>query len=338
MNNKIYQLINRNGLVVEFITLGGRLTSVKIPENNSFVDVLMGYDTVEECAKGDAYMGAICGRFANRISNGRFALDGKWVQLAQNNGSNHLHGGNDGFHKKQWEVIEISLKDYTCAYQLSILSANGDENYPGNLKAEVIYALNDDNELLIDFKAVSDKKTIINLTIHPYFNLKGVGGGDVLDHMLEINANYFTPIDQNSIPTGELKAVSGTAMDFTTPTVLSERINCNDQQVKLIGGLDHNWVLNKKGKELALAARVKEPVSGRSVEVFTTQPGLQVYTAMHFDGTSIGKGGHPIMPCSCIALEAQNFPDAPNNAHFPSVVLEVGEVYREKVVYRFSIK
>jgi aldose 1-epimerase len=247
-----------------------------------------------------------------------------------------LHGGNNGFHKKYWEVKGINLKGYASAYQLSMISADGDENYPGYLKAEVIYALNDDNDLLIEFKAVSDKKTIINLTSHPYFNLKGVGGGTVLDHLLEINADYFTPIDQNSIPTGELKAVSGTAMDFTTPVVLSERINCNDQQVKLVGGLDHNWVLNKKEGELALAARVMEPVSGRSVEVFTTQPGLQVYTAMHFDGTTTGKGGHLIMPYSCIALEAQNFPDAPNKPAFPNSILKAGELYHQQIIYRFG--
>ena len=336
MKNKIYQLINKNGLVVEFISLGGRLISLKIPENSGFVDVLMGYDTAEGCATGDAYMGAICGRFANRIAHGRFLLDGKWIQLDQNNGTNHLHGGSNGFHKKYWEVKGINLKGYATAYQLSILSKDGDEHYPGNLNAEVIYALNDDNELLIEFKAVSDKKTIINLTSHPYFNLKGVGGGNVLDHLLEINASFFTPIDPVSIPTGELRAVSGTDMDFTTPIVLSDPMNSEDQQINLAGGLDHNWVLNKKERELALAARIMEPVSGRSVEVFTTQPGLQVYTAMHFDGTSIGKGGHPILPFSCIALEAQNFPDAPNKIHFPSAVLEAGEVYNEKVVYRFT--
>jgi aldose 1-epimerase len=335
-NDKIYQLSNNKGLKVEFISLGGRLFSINIPEKDKTIDVLAGYDTVEQCTKGDEYMGAICGRFANRIGNGEFTLDGKRFQLAKNNFQNHLHGGTNGFHSKHWKVKEIPVKGYTSANELSVLSEDGDEGYPGNLEVTVIYALNENNELLIDLKAVTDKKTIVNLTSHPYFNLKGVGGGDALDHRLEINADFFTPIDATGIPTGELRPVCGTAMDFKTPGILTNQLNKGDQQVKLVNGLDHNWVLTKEVNALSFAARLTEPVSGRFVEMFTTQPGLQVFTAGHFDGSETGKGGYPILPYSAIALEAQNFPDAPNKPDFPDAVLNVGEVYHQQIIYRFG--
>lgn len=336
MKSNIYKLTNVVGVVVEFISLGGRIISVKIPNGKDMVDIIVGYDSPQACAAGDGYMGAICGRYANRIDSGRFSLDGELFQLDKNNEGNHLHGGNNGFHTKYWEVTPIEMEHYSSAYRLSIMSPDGDENYPGNLQVDVTYALNNDNELHIEFNAISDKKTIINLTNHPYFNLKGIGKGDILDHTLEINSKEYTPVSQQLIPTGELKKVAGTAMDFTTPHTLLDRVNSPYEQIKLIGGIDHNWVIDKKAHELSFAARVTEPVSGRSLEVFTTQPGIQVYTALHFDGSEIGKGGYPINRFSGLALEAQNFPDAPNHIDFPNCTLDKGEVYQEKIIYRFN--
>jgi len=338
MNNNIYKLTNDNGLIVEFISLGARINSVKIPINDSYIDIILGYDTVEECEKGDGYMGAICGRVANRISNGQFPLDGKQIQLNRNIKPNHLHGGEKGFHTKNWDVTEIAKDGYTSAYKLSILSWDGDENYPGNLQVEVVYALNNDNELLIELDAATDKKTIINLTSHPYFNLAGIGSSNILDHKLEINANHFTPMNEHMVPTGEMRKVVDTAMDFNNPVVLRECLVSDYEQIELVGGLDHNWIINKKAGELSFAARVTDSNSNRSVEVYTTQPGIQAYTAMHFDGTETGKGKIPIQAYAGIALEAQNFPDAPNNSNFPSIELDAGEKYRQTIIYKFKFE
>jgi aldose 1-epimerase len=335
MKQSTFQLTNNNGIVVEFISLGARITAVKLPHDNQLIDIVVGYDSPEKCAQGDGYMGAICGRMANRIDQGRFSLINTNYQLEQNDGYNHLHGGSKGYHTKYWEVNEISLSGYPSACELSLFSPDGDENYPGNLDIKVIYALNDNNELLIDYKAKTDKKTIINLTSHPYFNLKGEGEPSVLDHVLEINADYFTPIKIDGIPTGEIKSVKNTGMDFNAPTLLKDRVLGNDEYIKQKGGLDHNWVINKGKEKLSFAARVTEPATGRTLEVYTTQPGIQVYTALHFDGSEHGKGGFPIKKYSGIALEAQNFPDAPNHNNFPSTELNPGETYHQQVIYKF---
>jgi len=331
-----YQLTNKNGVSVEFISQGGKITSVKLPNGSSEVDIVLGYETPEEFLTGDSYLGAICGRFANRIGNGTFTLDGKKIKLAQNDRTNHLHGGKIGFNLKNWDVSPIELTGYESAFKLSLLSPDGDENYPGNLKVEVIYALSNQNELLLDIKANTDKTTVVNLTSHPYFNLNGVNGGKIFNHVLEINANSFTPLSEVSVPTGEIRKVPGTDMDFNHPKKLSDVINSKYQQIHLVGGLDHNWVINKKEKEMSLAARISEPLSGRAVEVYTTQPGIQVYTAMHFDGTQVGKGQMPFTQYCAIALEAQNFPDAPNHPNFPICILNPGETYHEKIVYKFK--
>jgi len=337
LNDTVFQLTNNQGVIVEFISLGGRIIAVKLPTKGEPVDIVVGYDTAKASAQGDVYMGAICGRYANRIAHGKFRLDNQVIQLAQNNGGNHLHGGDTGFHTKYWEVSPITKPGYASAFQLTLISPDGDENYPGTLQIQVIYALNDSNELLIEYQATSDKKTIINLTSHPYFNLKGIGGINILDHQLQINAHAFTPIDKGFIPTGEIRSVKNSDMDFNQTTFLSQRLQSKEEQIHMLGGLDHNFVLNKTEGKLSFAARVSEPVSGRSVEVYTTQPGLQVYTALHFDGSEIGKGGHPIGRFSGIALEAQNFPDAPNHANFPDAVLNVGDIYRQTTLYRFGL-
>ncbi|MBI9066245.1 MAG: galactose mutarotase [Salinivirgaceae bacterium] len=332
----VYQLSNNNGLLIEFISYGAKLTAVKIPEGDKSIDILLGYDTPEQAINGDVYMGAICGRYANRISGGGFNLEGEFIKLNQNDGANHLHGGHKGFNVKDWKVEKTELQGYSSAYKLSVLSNDGDENYPGNLNATIIYALNDANEFLIDITATTDKTTVVNLTSHPYFNLKGAGNGDVLNHILEISAKQFTPLSTDMVPSGEMRSVKNTAMDFTKPVVIKDRIDSDYEQIQLVGGLDHNWIVNKQQGELALAAKVTEPKSGRSVEVYTTQPGIQVYTAMHFNGSDIGKGQVPFKKYCGIALEAQNFPDAPNHSNFPSSILKPQEKYQEKIQYKFT--
>jgi aldose 1-epimerase len=332
MDKKTYQLKNDNGLVVEFLSHGGRITSVKVPDGENFVDVVIGYDTAEEAINGDDYFGAMCGRVANRIAEGKFTLEDKDYQLAQNNGGNALHGGPNGFQTKYWDVEQINEN----AYKLSLTSPDGDENYPGEIKVEMIYSLNNDNEFGIDISAKTNKTTIVNLTSHPYFNLKGAGKGNILDHLLEINAIEMTPLSEKSVPTGEIRNIEGTAMDFSTPKSVKEAIESDYEQIKLVGGIDHNWVLNKDENENGFALRLTEPVSGRKIELITTQPGVQVYTAMHFDGSEKGKGGASFEKFGGIAIEAQNYPDAINHTNFPNSVLKPEEVYEQKIVYKFG--
>jgi len=330
MDKKIYQLKNENGLVIEFLSHGARITSIKVPDREKHIDVVIGYDTADEAINGDEYFAAMCGRVANRIANGKFSLEGVEYQLAQNNGPNSLHGGPNGFQTKYWEVEEIDSN----SYKLSLTSPDSDENFPGELKVEMVYSLNNNNEFNIDISAKTDKTTIVNLTSHPYFNLKGSGQGNILDHLLEINADKMTPLNENSIPTGEIRNVEETAMDFRSPKKVSDAVESDYEQIKLVGGIDHNWIINKN--ENACALKLTEPKSGRTIELFTTQPGVQVYAAMHFDGSEKGKGGFPLEKFGGIAIEAQNFPDAINHTNFPSSVLIPGEVYEQKIVYKFG--
>lgn len=329
-----YNLINDNGLQVEFLNLGGRLNRVVLP-GESPVDILIGYPSEEEAASGDVYLGAICGRVANRIGGGQFSLNGKTYQLTQNDGTNQLHGGPGGFHSKQWQVEKIELKGYASAYKLSYTSPDGEEQYPGTLKIEIVYALNNDNELLLDIKANTDKTTVVNITSHPYFNLNGIGNKNIYNHELTINAKKFTPINKASVPTGELKEVQGTDMDFRTPIKVGDRINSQEPQIQLVGGLDHNWVVDKEPGKMDFALRIAEPETGRAVEVYTTQPGIQVYAGMHFDGSQQGIHNLPIHKCGGIALEAQNFPDAPNHRNFPSPELKPDHLYHQQIIYKF---
>ncbi len=334
--NSLFELKNNNGVVIEFIAKGGKIKSVKLPSKNGIVDITIGYDTAHEAANGDAYIGAICGRVANRIGNGTFALNGKTYKLNQNDRTNTLHGGPDGFNNKVWNVESYQYKQGHQAYKLSLVSPDGDENFPGELKVDIIYALNNNNEFIIDIKAVTNQTTVVNITSHPYFNLNGINGGKVFNHNLQINANSYTPLNPMGVPTGNIDNIQATDLDFNTAKRVGDVVSSNYAPIHALGGLDHNWVINKKPGELAYMAKVTEPESGRSIEVYSTQPGLQVYTAMHFDGSETGKGGIPFSKYCGIALEAQNFPDAPNKPNFPSCVLNVGDEYHEQIIYKFG--
>jgi aldose 1-epimerase len=274
------------------------------------------------------------GRYANRIAQGKFTLNGTEYNLAQNNGPNHLHGGLKSFDKAVWQVEEAQEGE-TASLNLSYLSRDGEEGYPGNLAVEVVYAITSQNELKIDYRATTDQATVLNLTNHSYFNLAGPGAGDILNHEVMLNADRFTPINKSLIPTGELRPVAGTPLDFTQPAAIGARIEENDEQIQQAGGYDHNFVLNAAGDLAEVAARVYEPDSGRVLELYTTQPGVQFYTGNFLDGSLTGKGGHVYHRRSGFCLETQHFPDSPNRPDFPSTVLRPGETYRQTTIYKF---
>jgi aldose 1-epimerase len=325
----LYTLTNASGMTVKITNYGGIVTSLQVPDKNGkFDDVVLGFDTLDQYLEGHPYFGALVGRYGNRIAKGKFTLNGTEYQLAANNGENHLHGGIKGFDKVVWNA-EMVKKENEMGVKLSYLSKDGEEGYPGNLTAVVTYVLTNDNELIINYKAETDKPTPVNLTHHSYFNLKGAGNGDILGHLLTIDADRFTPVDEGLIPTGELKSVKDTPMDFTVPKAIGERID----QVK--GGYDHNYVLNGWDGSLRLAAKVVEPLSGREMEVWTTEPGLQFYTGNFLDGTITGKNGKVYNKHYGFCLETQHFPDSPNKAGFPSTILEPGEKYTHTTIYRF---
>lgn len=328
-------LKNKNGLVAVITPFGGKVISLWVPDKTGKLgDVVLGYDLADEYIKGNPYFGALIGRYGNRIAKGKFSLDGKEYQLATNNGANALHGGPHGFHNLLWQKKNSTPNQLVLTY----LSKDGDEGYPGNLNAQVTYTLTDDNELMIDYEAVTDAPTIVNLTHHSFFNLAGEGNGDILNHMMTINGDAFTPVDSGLIPTGELKPVKGTPFDFTKPTAIGKHIDEADEQLKNGKGYDHNWVLSKKANELSLAATVTEPTSGRVMEVWTTEPGLQFYSGNFLDGTNVGKGGKKYEFRTAFCLEAQHFPDSPNHPDFPSTVLKPGDKYSQKTIYRFRIE
>ncbi len=328
----LFTLQNARGMTVKLTNYGGIVTSLLVPDRNGKIaDVVLGYDNLEGYLKDSPYFGAIVGRYANRISKGRFVLDGKEYKLACNNGPNHLHGGIVGFDKKVWDA-----EPYEAAHEAGVtlryLSKDGEEGYPGNLKVQVTYALTEENELAIRYQAVTDKATPVNLTHHGYFNLKGAGEGDVLGHQVTIDADRYTVVNDELIPTGELRPVKGTPMDFTSPHTIGERIG----QVK--GGYDINFVLNPP-RDLdhpGLAAYVREPESGRVMMVYTSEPGIQFYTGNFLDGTITGKGGKVYKKHYAFCLEAQHFPDSPNHPEFPNVILRPGRMYRQVTIYRFT--
>ncbi|WP_430812409.1 MULTISPECIES: aldose epimerase family protein [unclassified Carboxylicivirga] len=333
----VFTLKNNNQVEVTFIARGGQITGIKVPNaQGEIADVVIGYNSVDEALAGDAYFGALCGRYANRIVKGQFELNGETIQLDTNNGPNHLHGGHEGFNQRVWDVEEVELPQFAQAYKLMLVSPDGDQNYPGELTTVVIYGLTDDNELVIEYDAVSTKDTIINLTSHAYFNMAGAGTGTIADHELTINANKFTPID-GAIGTvsGEIAEVKGTAMDFTTCKKIGEALEADCPQVKLVDGIDHNFVINGYDGSLKLAARLENKDAGRCLEVYTDQPGVQIYTGSHFDGTETGKLGKPIEKWAGLALETQIFPDSPNHEHFPNAVLKAEENYKHTCVYKF---
>jgi aldose 1-epimerase len=327
----LYTLTNANGLKAEIMTYGGIVTSLQVPDRNGkFADIVLGCDSPDEYAKSSTYFGALIGRFGNRIAKGKFTLDGVEYTLATNNGPNHLHGGVKGFDKVVWNAKPMQTNEGP-ALKLTYQSRDGEEGYPGNLSCTVVYTLTNNNELKISYEAKTDKATIVNLTHHSYFNLGGHNSGDILGHTLQIFADRFTPVDKDLIPTGEIKAVKGTPWDFTKPMAIGSRI----KQVE--GGYDHNYVLNSSDGSLALVASVYEPKTGRAMEIFTTEPGIQFYSGNFLDGSIKGKGA-VYNKHAGFCLEAQHFPDSPNNPDFPSVVLRPGKKYTQLTVYKFSAR
>jgi aldose 1-epimerase len=331
----LYTIRNANGLELRVTNYGGIIVSLRVPDKNgSLADVVLGYDNLDGYLKNPAYFGAIVGRYANRIANGTFTLDGVEYHLAKNNGPNSLHGGLKGFDKVIWQAEPFTNEQGSGLF-LRYTSKDGEEGYPGNLKAKVTYTFTDQNELKIDYEATSDKATPVNLTSHSYFNLAGEGNGDILKHELTLNADHFTPVDQTLIPTGELRSVKGTPMDFTTSTPIGARINDSYDQLLIGHGYDHNFVLTRKGDDLQLAARVRDAQSGRVLEVYTTEPGVQLYTGNFLDGTITGKHGRVYNKHGALCLETQHFPDSPNHANFPSTILRPGQKDHSSTVFKF---
>ena len=333
----LYTLTNANGVEAGIITYGGIIVSLKVPDRaGKLQEVTLGYDSLDGYLKNNSpYFGALIGRYANRIGKGRFSLGGREYHLATNNGESHLHGGNRGFDKVIWKAEEIRGGN-SVGLKLAYVSADGEEGYPGALTVAVTYTLTNNNELSMDYTATTSKETILNLTNHAYFNL--AGGGDILKHEVMINAGRFTPVNAAVIPTGELRSVKGTPMDFTKPMAIGARINQKDEQLVLGKGYDHNWVLDRKDNNLSLAARVTEPTSGRVLEVLTTEPGIQFYTGNFLHGTIKGKAGKVYQQRAGFCLETQHFPDSPNKPNFPSTILKPGQKYSTTTVYKFSAR
>lgn len=333
---EIYTLKNANGMEARICTYGGIVVSLTAPDRNGrFADVVLGYDDLDGYVTNNPYFGCLVGRYGNRIAKGRFTLDGQTFTLAQNDGENHLHGGVKGFDKVVWKAREVK-SELGPAVEFSYVSKDGEEGYPGTLTVKAVYTLTSDNALRLDFTATTDKPTVCNLTHHSYFNL--AGEGDILGHEVMIPADKFTPVDSGLITTGELKPVEGTPFDFRTPTAIGARINADDEQLKFGRGYDHNWVINKPMGELGLHARVYEPKTGRVMEVFSTEPGLQFYSGNFLDGTITGKGGRVYAHRTGFCMEPQHYPDSPNKPDFPSVTLRPGQTYRNTIIYKFSVR
>ena len=333
---EIYTLRNNKGMEARIMTYGGIVVSLKVPDKNgNFGDVVLGYDNLDDYLKNNPFFGALVGRYGNRIAKGKFTLDGKEYTLAPNNAPNNLHGGPVGFDKKVWKATTLLTADGPTL-QLTYLSQDGDQGFPGNLNVTATYTLTDDNGLQLDYTATTDEATLCNLTQHSYFNL--AGKGDILDHLVFINADKFTPVDNTLIPTGELKPVAGTPFDFRTATAIGARINADDEQIKFGNGYDHNWVVNKPLGKLGLVARVTEPATGRAMEVWSTEPGVQFYTGNFLDGTITGKGGWVYQRRSGFCFEPQHYPDSPNHPRFPSAVLKPGQTYENTIIYKFSVQ
>ncbi|HXW04071.1 MAG TPA: aldose epimerase family protein [Vicinamibacterales bacterium] len=331
----LYTLTNAAGVEIRAITLGGIITHLRVPDRSGqFADVVLGFDQLDGYMKDHPYFGAIVGRYGNRIAGGRFTLDGRTYTLATNNGPNHLHGGNKGFDKVLWTAAPATAG---AGVVFRRLSPDGEEGYPGNLDVTITYTLNDTNELVVEYHATTDKPTPVNLTQHSYFNLSGQPGTDILDHELTIDADRYTPVDASLIPTGELAPVSGTPFDFRKPAAVGARIDQPHPQLKNGLGYDHNFVLNRKGPGLQRAARVVHQGSGRTLEIHTTEPGVQFYSGNFLDGTLAGKGGQAYKHRAGLCLETQHFPDSPNQPSFPSTILRPGDEYRTRTVFRFGV-
>lgn len=330
-----YALKNKNGMSASILPLGGIIQCLTAPDRNGhYDDVVLGFDAAGDYDNGHPCFGALIGRYGNRIAGGRFTIDGNKYVVACNDGENHLHGGYRGFDKVNWSIDQAG-GSHGQSLRLYYISADGEEGFPGELSATVTYTLGNDDDFQIDYKATSTRPTPVNLTSHPYFNLAGQGGGSILDHELEIVAAAYTPVGPGLIPVGTVDAVAGTPMDFRDPVTIGARIDSPHEQLQRAGGYDHNWVLDNKEGALRLAARVTEPVSGRVMEVLTTEPGLQFYSANSLDNIP-GKAGAVYGPRSGFCLETQHFPDSPNRPNFPSTILRPGVLYESTTIYRFT--
>ncbi|MFL6416158.1 MAG: aldose epimerase family protein [Bryobacteraceae bacterium] len=330
----LYTLTNAAGTEVKITDFGGRIVSLKTADREgNFADVVLGFDNLDGYLRKNPFFGALVGRYANRIAKARFELHGHTYELARNNGPNALHGGLRGFDKVLWDSQVVDTGK-GLELELQYVSLDGEEGYPGTLKVLVTYSLNENNELAIDYRATTDKDTVLNLTNHSYFDLTGQFGGNILDHQVTIHADRFTPVDSNLIPTGELRDVSGTPFDLRKQQRIGARINEDDEQLKLGWGYDHNFVLNGQG--LRVIASVVDPTTGRKLEVLTTEPGVQFYTGNHLDGSVTGKGGVTYKYRWGFCLETQHFPDSPNKPEFPSTVLEAGDQFHQITIFRFS--
>jgi aldose 1-epimerase len=332
---ELFTLTNQNGVRVQITNYGGIITTLLVPDKNgNFEDVVLGYYTLEEYLAKSPHFGCLVGRFGNRIANGKFTLDGVEYNLFINNGPNSLHGGKVGFDKKVWAPETIVQAD-GAGLKLTYVSPDGEENYPGNLNVEAMYLLNDNNELILTFKATTDKKTVLNLTHHSYFNLKGHGNGDILDHEIRFNSSQIVAIDSTSIPLGPLMDVTGTPFDFRTSKTIGEDINAENEQIRNGGGYDHAFVVEGYDETLKLASTVREPVSGRIMEVWTTEPSVQFYTGNFLDGSITGKDGKVYHKRYGFCLETQHYPDSPNHPEYPTTTLNPGEIYEQTTIYKF---
>ncbi len=333
----IFTLKNKNNVSVDITNFGGIIVSINVPDKKgNMVDVTLGHSDFEKYLDNPEFFGALVGRHANRIEDAKFELNGKVYELLKNDGKNHLHGGAIGFHNVVWKA-EVKTGDGEEKLVLTHYSPDGEENYPGNIEVKVEYSLTDDNEIVIDYNAVSDKDTVVNLTNHAYFNLAGHASGDVLKHQIYINADSFTPVNSECIPTGEIRSVKGTVMDFTTLREFATSIESSDEQIRNGIGYDHNWVLNTKGNLKEVAAELYHPESGRLMQVFTTKPGVQFYSGNHL-ANKLGKENAVYSKRTGLCLETQYFPNAMKHKHFPSPILKAGEKYHHITIYKFTTK
>lgn len=331
----MFILTNKPGNVVKITNFGGKINRIEVPDKTGKrSNITFGYSTFESTINGDMSFGSVIGRYANRIANGRFSLDGVEYNLPVNNGPNTLHGGPKGWHSVVWDAEVLKDSEYP-AIKLTYVSPDMEMGFPGTVTAELIYTWTDDNEIVMDYKCSTDKKTVVNVTNHAYFNLKGPGNGDILDHVLTLKASAFTPVDPVMIPTGEIRPVAGTPFDFTSPHSIGERIGENYDQLILGRGYDHNFVLDNKEP---VDVEVYEPSTGRVLEVITDQPGMQLYTGNFLDGSNIGHDGVAFTHRSGFCLESGHYPDSPNHPEFPTTILNPGEVYKSRTIYRFSVR
>jgi aldose 1-epimerase len=333
---KLYTLTSEGGIAMKVTNFGARIVALCVPDKDgNLVDVVLGYNALQDYETyGEKFYGAAIGRYGNRIALGKFSIDSVEYQLPQNDGMNHLHGGPAGYFDMVWDATQVSPSKIEFKY----LSPDGEQGYPGNLSITMAYELKADRSVEITYSATTDKKTILNLTNHSYFNLSGEGAETINDHLMQINADFYTPVDSTLIPTGELAQVAGTPMDFNTPTAIGDRAGEAFQQLVYGGGYDHNWVVRNNGEALATAATVYSPVTGIQLDVITSEPGIQFYAGNFMDGKDLGKSGKPYGYRAAFCLETQHFPDSPNKPEFPSTILEPGQTYSHTCIYKFSVK